>query len=105
MDDDKQYTIQIKGTAYRFRPVPTEDLSMMIMVLNMGASQTKTLKALSRVVSNSAGAEQWDALTDRLIAGEVAIEEITVDVVKRLVARQNKDAARKTAPAPATDAE
>lgn len=92
MDDDKRYTIQIKGTAYRFKPISSEDLSMVVMVLNMGASQTKALKALSKVVSNSAGPEQWDALTDRLIASEVNIEEITVGVVKRLIERQKRDA-------------
>lgn len=102
MDDDtKRYTIQIKGKAYQFKPIPSEDLSMVIMVLNMGASQTKTLKALSKVVANAAGPEQWDALTDRLIASEVNIEEITVGVMKRLVERQSKD----KADAPADDAE
>lgn len=91
MGDEKQYTVQIKGTAYRFRPIPQDDLVMVTLVSNMGAHQTKTLKALSKVVASSAGPEQWDALTDRLIAGEVTIEEITVGVLKRVVERQTKD--------------
>lgn len=57
MGDEKQYTVQIKGTAYRFRPIPQDDLVMVTLVSNMGAHQTKTLKALSKVVASSAGPE------------------------------------------------
>lgn len=99
MGDEKQYTIQVKGTAYKFKPIPPEDLAMVIVVMNMNASQTKTVKAIAKAVSASAGAEQWDEITDRLIAGEVTLEEVTVGVVKRLIERQAKDKAEDLVPA------
>lgn len=85
MDDTKHYTMQIKGTAYRFKPLPAAEIERVVVIMNMNANQTKTLRVLSRVLSESAGPEQWDALTDRLIAGEVELTEITVDVFKRLL--------------------
>lgn len=97
MGDDKQYTIQLKGTAYRFRPVPQDDLTMVVFVMNMGASGTKTLKALTQVLATSAGAEQWDKITDRLIAGEVTIQEVTVGLLEKIVKRQTKNGDAPTA--------
>lgn len=91
MDDDKRYTVQIKGTAYRFRPIPFEDIERVNLVLNMNASPTKSFKMLTRVVSESAGVEQWDVLTDLLIEKKVELREITSDVFSKVVKRQLKD--------------
>lgn len=97
MGDEKQYTIQIKGTAYRFKPLPPEDLTMVMAVLNLGASQLKTLKALSTILARAAGPEQWDAITDRLIAGEVDVSDVTVTVFEKLIRRAAKDGIASTA--------
>jgi sulfite reductase beta subunit-like hemoprotein len=98
MGDDTYYTIQIKGTAYRFKPIPENDLAMVLTVANMGASQVKILKALNKVIGDSAGVEQWDTITDRLIAGEIKPAEL-YDVFKAIMARQNDktEPAKKTA--------
>lgn len=102
MGDEKYFTVQIKGTAYRFRPIPTAGLTLLGLVVNMSASQEKILKALTKVLSESAGKEQWDAITDRLIAGELGIEDITGNLLKTIIKRQGKD---KAEPAAADDAE
>lgn len=95
MGDDTYYTIQVKGTAYRFRPIPQDDLVMVLTVTNMGASAVKPLKALTRALADSAGAEQWDELTDRLIVKQVTPQDL-MDLFSELVKRQNAGA-----PAPA----
>lgn len=100
MGDEKYFTVQVKGTAYRFQPVPQDDLAMIMFVMNMGATGTKTIKAVTKVLSASAGTEQWDAITDRLIAGEVTIKEVTVSLLEKIVKRQKKDE-----PAAADDAD
>lgn len=92
MDDDtKQYKIQIKGTAYSFRPIPDEDLGHLQLIFNMNASTGKTLKAITAVLKESVGAETWDELTDRLIAKELTIADIIGDPVRKLIDRQLKD--------------
>ena len=96
MDDTKRYKIQIKGTAYSFSPIPDEDLGKIQVIFNMNASAAKTLKALTRILKNSAGAEQWDALTDRLIDDEIGLEEI-IKPAREILKRQVKD--RTAAPA------
>lgn len=91
MGDEKHYTIQIKGTAYRFDPVTSEDATMLATVINMNADPTKTIKAMTRVMGRAAGAEQWDAVTDRLIAGEITLKDL-MDAFKKLSNRTAKDA-------------
>lgn len=91
MGDEKQYIVQIKGTAYKFRPIPADDLSMIVFVMNMNATGGKTLKALTRVLATSAGEEQWDAITDLLISRRVTVEEITVKLLEKIVGKQRKD--------------
>lgn len=91
MGDEKYYTVQIKGTAYKFRPIPNDDLSMIMFVMNMNATGTKTLQALTRVLATSAGTDQWDAITDLLIAKKVTVEEVTVKLLEKIVGRQSKD--------------
>ena len=87
-DEIEQYTIQVKGTAYRFRPIPQDDIAMILTVINMGASQTKTLKALGRVLGDSAGPEQWDAISDRLISGEIKPGDLS-GIFKKVMERQS----------------
>lgn len=103
MGDEKQHTVQVKGTAYKFRPIPPDKLSMLVFVTNMNASSTKILSAVTNVLSESAGAEQWDAITDRLISGELEIQDITVKLLKTLTERQAKDKSK--TPAAADDAQ
>jgi hypothetical protein len=98
MGDEKQYIVQIKGTAYKFKPIPTDDLSMIAFVINMNATGGKTLQALTRVLATSAGEEQWDAITDLLIAKKVTMEEVTVKLLEKIVGKQRKE---KTPDAPA----
>lgn len=92
MGDEKYYTIQIKGKAYRFKPLSTEDLERVIMIRNMSVSEMKTIRALTRVLSTSAGPEQWDDLTDRYVAKEIDLTDFTVAVFQKLIKRQDKDA-------------
>lgn len=91
MGDDKYYTIQIKGTAYRFSPLAEDDVARVVTVINMGASPVKSLKVIMKVLSTAAGAEQWDAITDRLIDGELAVEDISGKLFKKLMERQKAD--------------
>lgn len=102
MGDEKLFSVQIKGTAYKFKPIPKEGLTLLMLVMNMGASQTKILKALTKVLGESAGPEQWDAITDRLIDGEVSIEDVSSSLLKTIVKRQTKAEADAV---PADDAE
>lgn len=91
MGDEKYFTVQVKGTAYKFQPISQDDLAMIMFVMNMSATGTKTIKAVTKVLSESAGTEQWDAITDRLISGEVTIKEVSVSLLEKIVKRQKRD--------------
>jgi hypothetical protein len=91
MGDNKQYTIQVKGTAYRFQPIPLGDIEKVNLVLHMNASPMKSFKMLTRVISESAGPDQWDALTDLLIESQVTLDEITSQIFSKICKRQMKD--------------
>lgn len=91
MGDNKRYTIQVKGTAYRFQPIKNEDYERVALVKSLSADGTKLIKAVTRVLANSAGPEAWDELTDRYIDGEITLKELTVDVFEKLVKRQGAD--------------
>lgn len=92
MDDEtKQYKIQIKGTAYTFRPLSDDDLANLQLIFHMNASTTRQLRAITAALKTSLGVDQWDELTDRLIAKEVTILDIAGDPVKKLIERQVKD--------------
>lgn len=103
MGDEKQYTIQIKGTAYKFRPLPPEDLERVMMINSLNLSHLRVIKALTKVLANAAGPEQWDAITDRYVDGTITLHEMTVDVFKKLIKRQGKDPVEEAAPAAASD--
>jgi hypothetical protein len=105
MGDEKYYTIQIKGTAYRFRPIPPKDYERVALVQSLSTDSLKVVKAVTRVLANSAGPESWDTLTDMYLEGDLTLQELTVDLFQKLVTRQSKDgkSAKKTAGA-VTDA-
>lgn len=92
MDDEKYYTIQVKGTAYRFKPLSPDDIKRVVAIAQMDPTGLKSFKLLSHVLAKSAGTEQWGALLDRYLAGEVTEAEITAQVFGRLIKRQDKDA-------------
>lgn len=96
-DEKKYYTIQIKGTAYRFEPVSSEDATMLTAVINMNASPVKTIKAMTRVMKRCVGDEQWDTITDRLISNEIDLNDL-MEAFKKLSVKTSKDV-------PADDAE
>lgn len=100
-DEQKYYTIQVKGTAYRFAPLEPDDVKKVVIIAQMDPTGMKSFKVLSTVLAKSAGPEQWSELLDRYLAGEVTESEITAQIFGRLIKRQDKDG---TAPAPA-DAE
>jgi hypothetical protein len=91
MGDVKQYIIQVKGTAYRFQPIPPQDYERVALVQSLSADGLKTVKAVTRVLANSAGTEAWGQLTDRYIDGEITLKELTVDIFGKLVKRQQAD--------------
>lgn len=116
MGDEKFYTIQVKGTAYRFRPLPDDDLNMVVTVLSMGVGLQHSLLALSRPLSASLGGEQWGDFIRRMVAKELTAADLT-KAFETLLKRQTaapKSATRKSAKgldvassrlAPADDAE
>lgn len=91
MDDDTYFTVQIKGTAYRFQPFTEVDITMVQTLSAMGASTPQVVKALMDTLSASAGDEQWQALIGRVAAREVDISDL-MSAFKRLVERQGKNA-------------
>jgi hypothetical protein len=93
MGDETYFTIQVKGTAYRFKPIPPDDLAMVMTVVNMGASQSKSLKALGKVLADSAGPEEWDAIADRLVAREIEPAELS-QIFREIMKRQDQESAR-----------
>lgn len=105
MGDEKQtyFTVQLGGKAYRFKPIPEDDLERVVVVGNMGAGNIKVLKVMMHVLGNSAGEEQWDEITDKLIAGELTTAQVSYKLFETIRDRMVK-AAGKSAKAKA-DAE
>jgi hypothetical protein len=93
MGDEKYYTVQLKGVAYRFAPLDPEDVKKLITALHLNVSGAKMVKALTKILSESAGDEQWDAITDRYLSDELQLDEFTVGLFERLIKRQDKDGA------------
>lgn len=92
---EKYYTIQVKGTAYRFAPIDAKAFETLVMVNNMSASPMKAVKALTQALAKSAGPDQWDEITDRLLAGELEARDVTVTLLEKILKRQAKDDAAK----------
>jgi len=91
MDDVTHYTIQIKGTAYRFAPLPTDDIKRIMVMSQLDPTGLRSFKVLAQALAASAGPEQWGAILDRYVAREVTEAEITSAVFGRLIKRQNAD--------------
>lgn len=106
MGDEKYYTIQVKGKAYRFKPLPAEDVERVMMINNLNVSNFKVISAITRVLKNSTGDEQWEEITDRYVNKDLTLREMTLDIFTKLVKRQGKDKMEASGtPAPADDAE
>ena len=91
MGDEKYFTIQVKGTAYRFRPLPSDDITMVVTVLSMGVGLRHSLQALSQPLSASLGEEQWGQFVNRMVAKELTAGDLT-KAFETLLKRQNKGA-------------
>jgi hypothetical protein len=99
MGDETKYKIQIKGTAYTFAPIPSEDISKVVTIISLSVTPEKTAKLLTRVLAASAGPQQWDEITDLWLTDRATLREITIDIFEKILKRQGKNAA------PADDAE
>lgn len=91
MGDEKYYTVQLKGTAYRFAPLPADDVKRLLTAMHLNLTGARLIKALTRLLAVSAGEEQWGQITDRFMAKELELEEFTVRLFERLIRRQDKD--------------
>lgn len=100
-DEQKYFTIQVKGEAYRFTPVSEDDSVMIQTLVSMGAGQNKLLKGLMRILRDASTEEQWDKLSDRVVDREISLPEM-MGAFKRLSERTAK--ATKGSPE-STDAE
>lgn len=100
MGDETQtyFTIQLGGKAYRFKPLPQDDLERVVVVGNMGSNRVKVLKVMMHVLERSAGEGQWDEITDRLISGELTTAQVSYKLFETLQDRMAK-AAKKSAKA------
>lgn len=95
MDNEpKTFKIQFKGTAYTFAEIPADDYTTLTVVLNMHASPLKAASSLFKVLSASAGADQWDKITDRFVAREVVVEDFVKlfeTILKKQIAAAKAD--------------
>lgn len=91
MGDEKYYTIQVKGEAYRFRPVSSESYERVALVQRMSVDQSKMLQAVTQALSAASVDDAWDKLTDRWVRGDVGTEEATVGLLKTILDRQAAD--------------
>lgn len=98
-DEQKYFTVQLGGKAYRFRPLPEDDFERVVAVSNMGANNIKVLKVMMHVLGRSAGEEQWDEITDRLISGELTTAQVSYKLFETLTNRMVKARAKKSASA------
>ncbi|MFI8294026.1 hypothetical protein ACIGBL_33310 [Streptomyces sp. NPDC085614] len=91
MDDTKTFKIQLKGKAYDWRPITSEQLERLQLVIAMQASNERMLRVVARILAESAGPEQWETLSDRIVDGEISMSEL-LDHLQKVAARQAKDA-------------
>lgn len=101
MGDEKYYTIQVKGTAYRFKPLLETDIKRVVMMSQMDPTGMKSFKLLCRVLSDSCGHTAWSSLLDRFLTGELNERDLSSDVFNKLLKRQDKDSKDGTADADA----
>jgi hypothetical protein len=91
MDESKRYTIQVKGTAYRFAPLDLEHLGRVELLNHMDVSPSVTVKAVMGLLKRSLGDAEWDALATRFVSGDVPLTELKT-VLEKLAKRTAKDA-------------
>lgn len=101
MDDDKYYTIQVKGEAHRFKPVPPEDYERIALVQSMTVDSAKYLKVVTQALSNAAMGDAWNKITDLWVSGGLTTPEATVDILRALVTRQSEDKTKAAKKVPA----
>lgn len=95
MGDEKYFTIQVKGTAYRFRPFPEDDIAMVVTVFGMGVGISHSMKALAGPLSESLGDEQWDAMVNRMVRKELTASDLA-EAFKTVLKRQTTPKAKAT---------
>lgn len=92
MDDDTTqdtYKTQIKGQAYAFRPFTDDELSLIVELKYMHASGDRYLDVVMKQLEEAAGKEQWEELTDRLVARDLGLNDLA-GAFKKLFERQLK---------------
>lgn len=63
MDDiERSITFQIKGTAYRFKPLSEDHVTALVML-----SGSKNVSKMFKILAISLGEKAYDELTDRLV--------------------------------------
>jgi len=90
MDDTKTFKIQLKGRAYDWAPITPAQLERMQLVLAMDASSERILRVITRIVAASAGPEQWETLSDRIVDGEIGMDDL-VEHLHKVAQRMAKD--------------
>lgn len=90
-EPSKYFTIQVKGEAMRFTPIPDDEAKMVATLVAMDAGQSKIFKGLMAVLRRASSEEQWERLSDRVVSLDVRLEDI-MNVFKRLTERTRKDA-------------
>lgn len=90
MDDTKRYTIQIKGVAYKFKPLDREGLSNFHLLDLMEVSPGVKTKAIFRILKETMDPDDWDALALRFFSKEVPLTELKV-IIDRLLKKTQKD--------------
>lgn len=91
MDETKRYTLQIKGTAYKFAPLDLEEVGRLQILSQMNVSDKLTVKSTMGLLKTSLGEAEWDALAMRFVSGEVPLTELK-PVFEKLMKRTLKDA-------------
>lgn len=91
MDENKRYTLQIKGTAYKFAPLDLEAVGRLRIMSQMNVSDNLTVKSTMGLLRTSLGDEEWDALAMRFVSGEVPLNELK-PVFEKLLKKTLKDA-------------
>lgn len=90
-DEQKYFTIQVKGEAMRFTPISQDEAIMVQTLVAMDAGQNKVFKGLMATLRRASSEEQWDRLSDRVVSLEVSLQDI-MNVFKRLTERTAKNA-------------
>jgi hypothetical protein len=88
MDDTIRKT-QIKGTAYSFRPFTVDELTLVAELRYLNTSNDRYMRVIMKMLADAGGEEQWETLTDRLVAREIGLDDLSNAFLK-LFERQLK---------------